>query len=399
LSQSAPARVDIYIFPTVSILGRSKSEHAALISEDNTMITITFIVVLVGDFDEANIPRLVDTLEPLDPDPSPLPISVLQDYPWANVTGGDTTLANVFRRFASAVKNTVSEGEGSFETVWEKVEKTRMSSILMTLTNGGSLVGSPDYSLSPVCDAESETGKLTRLLGRLTWAIQTSERLDSRGMNETTHKLADLHVLKGRTSDTFLNRRNHMLVHLSTLKDDFPRRSSLWFIASSLMAVENVSVQLATIYEYNDFIEEKRSGSDMAELTRLREEQIRDLEQFYNIETQDYFFREEIETLQSMLRITRMYDILREKIEHASSSLMVTEQSMSERFILMLTQGSIALTFLLGLSAFFVGVQMVYPNPVLTILSIVAIGGGLFVLFYVLRRLKTIGAAYRRGLR
>ena len=214
--------------------------------------------------------------------------------------------------------------------------------------------------------------------GRLAWSTRhdvfLGKIVTEKNDEEIIMDLKDKQVSYWRTDFiSFINKYAKLLISTSNIeKDCFPLGSYTWAFANTILAVENISLQLSMIHEYNNFIEQNISYHGVEKTLELRIQQIKDMEEYYNLDTSDSQFHDIVRALQKSFDIERGFEIIRSKIQETSTVNISYAQNSTSNSIRLLNKFLIPLTFIVFLANF---LSLIYDIGYLrNVLLILAIG-------------------------
>lgn len=280
--------------------------------------------------------------------------------------------------------NTHSDSD---ENLRESIVQTRMHSFVLGSISFDGQPAEP-FQLKEIQynDISGHQKTLVSFLGNILQPVPKS--LDSELKNKELFLQTQRDEIISRNSEEeFFHASTHMLLSYGYESAKFPDSSFMWWIAMNVLLIENLSSQLATIYQYDHRI---RSGSSLSfkEMITLRREQIEDLESIYNIQTTDWIYMEKVEKIKESLGIMKRYEKIKEKIEFLSSAIFVDEQvKISEHgqkldnALSYLTIGFITITLFIGFGTSLITFYTFEHNILYLMLAIIflAIASGVTV--------------------
>lgn len=272
-----------------------------------------------------------------------------------------------------------NEKSDEYQRIKDKVRKTALEGLTLgTFSSNNNIIHIPDFRSKSVIELINYYPQIIHLLGRLAWSTRhdvfLGKIVTEKNDEEIIMDLKDKQVSYWRTDFiSFINKYAKLLISTSNIeKDCFPLGSYTWAFANTILAVENISLQLSMIHEYNNFIEQNISYHGVEKTLELRIQQIKDMEEYYNLDTSDSQFHDIVRALQKSFDIERGFEIIRSKIQETSTVNISYAQNSTSNSIRLLNKFLIPLTFIVFLANF---LSLIYDIGYLrNVLLILAIG-------------------------
>ena len=246
-----------------------------------------------------------------------------------------------------------------YQHIKDKIRKTAMEGLTLgPFSSNNNIIHVPDFRSKSVTELKNYYPQIIHLLGRLAWSNRHDVFLDKivteKNDEEIIMDLKDKQVSYWRTDFiSFVNKYAKLLISTGNIDvDSLPLESYVWVFANTVLAVENISLQLSMIHEYNDFIEKNITDPSVKKTLELRIQQVKDMEEYYNLDTSDSQFQSIVRALQKSFDIERGFEIIRSKIQETSIVNIFNEQSYTSKSLRLLNRFLIPLTFIVFLANF-----------------------------------------------
>ncbi|MDG7041230.1 MAG: hypothetical protein JRN66_08255 [Nitrososphaerota archaeon] len=245
------------------------------------------------------------------------------------------------------------------QLIKDKIKKTALIGLsLGPFSSNKSIIHIPDFRSKSITELKNNYSQIIPFLGRLAWSnrhnVFLNKIVNEKNDEEIIMDLREKQVSYWRADFiSFINKYAKLLITTGNIDNDaFPMGSYIWVFANTVLAVENISLQLSMIHEYNDYIEKHISNPSVEETLKLRIQQVKDMEEYYNLQTSDSLFHDIIKALQKSFDIERGFDIIKSKIQETSSVNIFNEQSYTSKSLRLLNRFLIPLTFIAFLANF-----------------------------------------------
>lgn len=145
----------------------------------------------------------------------------------------------------------------------------------------------------------------------------------------------------------FFNQSRHFSLNIPLSLEKFPNRSSIWAISTEMIIDENISIQQYMISWYNHNTIQISKNEEYEKIQTIRRSNINDFEPFYNMNTDDYIFKNRIELLQSKLGIDKKYHFMKQCLDNLTTISTENQNQLMQTEISELTFNLTFLTWLL----------------------------------------------------
>lgn len=324
------SNLKVACIPILTIWNRGAKKKERQIK--TSLATFNFVLIMESDNLSVNQLRSVTSKFEL-PHSNPFKVTLENEYPLLYYSKGDVVWWGDSRnglpqKVVSSILMLLNCKPVDTETVAQHISQSRMCNLNIKELSSNqetfhlsdfryltdrSLIGRPSHDEVVLADG------ITKIL---TYPGEGRELKDE----ELIKNVGDEQIHCRGNGSEFFNENRHLLVTVGAFEENFPVSSHLWWLAANIILMENLSNQLSTIYEYDQELKKLDESKEIEELRELRKEQIMDLETIFNIQTLDFFFREEVRSISTKLGTDTDYKKIQEKIEYSSSDVLVKKQ-------------------------------------------------------------------------
>jgi hypothetical protein len=233
--------------------------------------------------------------------------------------------------------------------------------VLDALTYDGSRIHVPDFKTKEAKDFEEcsrPVGAMIRLLGLLTWSINSSGvpkgRYSPKSERQIATDLARFQSIYWRDDRIdFTNPYFRRVISTSNRDENFPGASKIWLLVRGILAIENVSAQVTVLRLLNREAQPGSVPSRPYEQVQRVADELLLLDSFQNFEAVEVYFRHKVDGIRSLLHIDRDLAAARLRVENLTSSALKERDSQISRSIERLTVYLVSATVFVGLAGFF----------------------------------------------